>query len=274
MISERQQQFVADLFEPSGAVGADDHAVEAIAQVERDGDQRVDLLVGRRRLPWRPEDADRPRAGSHLLPAPRARSAAPARWRRIALKAAAKAPRQAHRPPSSSSREMSIPFSASTSSIAALRIKPFTSPPSAGIPVCGLHPLDLPPQLPAPFPLSLPGPPKRAGANCASRARSALESAHMMVEPLPVGALRLARMLGGGGRARGADPSARRQPTTAKARPAPAVRRRRPARPRPDRHRPPAQRPAPPRRRRQFRRPASGRAAPGPALPSVAFPGC
>ena len=45
VISERQQQLVADLLEASGAVGADDHPVKAIAQVERDGDERVDLPV-------------------------------------------------------------------------------------------------------------------------------------------------------------------------------------------------------------------------------------
>ena len=46
VISERQQQLVADLLEASGAVRADDHPVEAIAQIERDGDERVDLPVG------------------------------------------------------------------------------------------------------------------------------------------------------------------------------------------------------------------------------------
>ena len=50
VVSEREQELVADLVEAAGPVGADDHAVEAIAQVERDGDERFDLAVGRRRV--------------------------------------------------------------------------------------------------------------------------------------------------------------------------------------------------------------------------------
>ena len=45
VISERQQQLITDLLKAPGPVSADDHPVEAIAQIERDGDERVDLTV-------------------------------------------------------------------------------------------------------------------------------------------------------------------------------------------------------------------------------------
>ena len=62
-----------------------------------------------------------------------------------------------------------------------------------GRPVGGLHPLDLPPQLPAPFPLSLPGSPNALEQLRLPRAL-ALEPAHVPLEPLPVSPLRLPRM--------------------------------------------------------------------------------
>jgi hypothetical protein len=50
MIAEGEEQLIADVFEPARPVRADDHAVEAVPQVDGDGDQRFDLRVGRRRL--------------------------------------------------------------------------------------------------------------------------------------------------------------------------------------------------------------------------------
>ena len=79
VIAERQQQLVADLLEAAGAIRAHDHAVEAVAQIEREWRRGC---RSRCQPPWprcRRDDAGRPRAGSHPARAPRARSAA--RWR-------------------------------------------------------------------------------------------------------------------------------------------------------------------------------------------------
>src|SRR3712207_7100212 len=50
MVAEGEEELVADVLEAAGPVRAHDHAVEAIAQVDGDGHQRVDLRVGRRGL--------------------------------------------------------------------------------------------------------------------------------------------------------------------------------------------------------------------------------
>jgi hypothetical protein len=50
LVSQREEDIVVDLGETAGPVGADDHAVEAISEVERDGHEPFDLLVGRRRV--------------------------------------------------------------------------------------------------------------------------------------------------------------------------------------------------------------------------------
>ena len=50
MVAEGEEHLVPDVAEPARAVGADDHAVEAVAEVERDRHERRDLGVGRRRL--------------------------------------------------------------------------------------------------------------------------------------------------------------------------------------------------------------------------------
>jgi hypothetical protein len=47
MIAEREQQVVVERLESAPAVGAHDHALEAVEHVERDRDEVLDLRVGR-----------------------------------------------------------------------------------------------------------------------------------------------------------------------------------------------------------------------------------
>jgi hypothetical protein len=46
VVAEAEEHVVVDLAEALRAVGADDHPGEAVVQVKRDGDERLDLVVG------------------------------------------------------------------------------------------------------------------------------------------------------------------------------------------------------------------------------------
>ena len=48
VVAEREQDFVVELLEAAGAVGADDHALEVVTHVDGDRDEVLDLLVGGR----------------------------------------------------------------------------------------------------------------------------------------------------------------------------------------------------------------------------------
>ncbi len=201
VVTEREQQLVADILEAARPVGADDHAVEAIAQVERDRHERVDLAVGgrglaiaraRRVVVAQDLVAGQHRAGEAL------RDGA---VRRIVLEALR-------------ADDVELPV--------AVLVLARDEHPLVGLDeldrgaedqavqvvalgehaALGLEPLDLRPQLAVPLALGLPGlaqPVHELRLLLALR----LEPADVALEPLALLALRLSRLLGGGGRARG-----------------------------------------------------------------------